>query len=156
MKELGYINERLYTDVKSYHVFQDEETGKFYAFHTEKKIDLKNCPFERGGFCGHFYGTHEAFQDAKPFDVGEMFEITKRGENFYTTSPKVSGYARIDVDDVAEYTKDFEEGFYSVNIDGPWAYVRTFEKTPTGRVKKVSHKLGALEKTCRYYFDFNF
>lgn len=158
MKELGYINERLYTDVNSFHIYEDEETGKFYAVKAEKKIDLEKCHFEPGGFCGHFFGTEKAFREARPYDVGEPFEIKKRGDFFYHSAPKCLSAIKCNTADVPEFTKGLEEGFFEVSksTNGETVIIRKFGKTPTGRVMMSRKRMPKLEKECRYFYDFNF
>ena len=167
MEFIGYLNQKLYTDVNSWILERDENDGKYYATAVEKKIDLTKCHFERGGFCGHFYGTEQAFHEAEPYKVGIPFEVKQNSEGeWYTTAPCISGTTSFQVLEEAQAFRKqlIENGAPAKAVDlqpiqtatTPYYVVVLYMRTPTGKLKTHRKSFGKAESYSRYFHDYNF
>lgn len=154
---LGYINKRIYTDIDSYEVF--EENGKTMAVQVEK---VRACKPEQVicGFIAHCVNNDEMFDTQETKEIGEPFEITqnRKGEWGYKSK------------DIIFFTDGFESeekalAVYKPNesakcdvyktSEGTWAIV-IYAVTKTGKPRQKFFKLGHIVDRCNYYYDYNF
>lgn len=169
MEFIGYLNRRLYTDIESW-VLEQDEKGRFFATPVKKDIDLRDCPFEQGGFCGHFYGTKEAFRDAKPYKCGTPFEVRQDSNGYWYAKCVIptTFITAVTIEDAEKYRRQYiEKGIPEAAVSVQPVFskqgtetesysVRVLQTTPTGRVKHRKEIFGKVEKTCRFYYDYNF
>lgn len=153
MKKVMYINQPLYSDVLSWMVYDiNEKAGTAKAIEVEKKIKPTMIA---GGFAGHAINLNEDFRKAPvaPKEGAKEFNIyrNKNGIWGYKTS-KVISYLPINA--VAENWLEENKNKPGVEINN--GYVIVFELTPKGKKKLTFNKLGTLEETCGYYYDYNF
>lgn len=157
---LGYINRRYGSDVRSKEIFQDGE--KYYIVEVEKRPGEVQPEFHVGGFAAHCSNTEDVWYYGKVVRTGEPREIivrngyfgywTKFGERYTITENRIDevlgdlnrkGY-KADLISTDEY-----------NIRYYWVYKPT--KTGKNRNKFVKlAQVGKLDKTCQYYYDYNF
>lgn len=147
MKFVGYLNERLYTDVKSYKVMTDGK--KYYAVNVKKEVGDTKPEMHVGGFCAHCSNISEVWSDptCKIVEEGELFEIElKRGywgcKDFDARRYPHGIILSVGEDQEIEHGEEFDI---------------VYQLTPTGRRKTVFTKIAKeIEQECRYYYDYNF
>ena len=170
---IGYLNKRLYTDVKSYEVF--EENGKLFAVKVEK-IRVCKPEFIPGGFAAHCANQDEVWRGSKTKEIGEPFEIEKKYGGYGYSAYRVECSFGCMTEDEAKHEmkaaiedtirmreidpKIPEVGYEIVscpdNKRHPFLLVG-YALTKTGRRQRHFVKLGTkIEKACRYYYDYNF
>jgi hypothetical protein len=155
---LGYCNKRRGSDVESFELFS--ENGKTYAVEV-KKVQACVPQFEVGGFCGHCYNQAEVWGGSQTEEIGKPFEVklTRSGEY----GRMVVAWSLCAVMTGADFNARFEgmkaahlEHSFMANSDKDRHAVYVVENTKRGTPKKVLEKIGKLEATCRYFFDYNF
>ena len=157
-KTLGFINERLYSDVKSWEVF--EEDGKVFAVPVRKEVGDVEPDFHPGGFIGFVSNQAEVWRNGVVVRDGEPFEVTLRnGVYGYTT--KVVENFRSDDEHLDYVTKMLEEKGYKFEIRKHPIHAELFNvvawrPTKTGKIRRRWIKLGELEKHCDWFYDYNF
>ena len=160
MKVLGYINTRLYSDVKSIEVY--EENGKIYAVDVRKEVGGVKPEFHVGGFCAHCSNQAEVWRNAVIVREGTPYEVVeKKGVYGYYVNAveiirfhpifKAEGEAQIEKaktkGKTVEYVGEDEYGNKTYR-----AYCPKKDGTP----RKTFRKLGSLDKTCQWFYDYNF
>lgn len=157
---IGYINDFLHTDVKSYEVFKED--GKMMAVQVEK-IPACKPEFVSGGFCAHCTNNWEVWNTQETKEVGEPFQITqnRKGEWGHKGLDIVQGFScpvenKEYVQDVLDAVEKNPRIGARVYSDEHCTFIDTYLLTKTGKPKMKFYKLGEIEETCRYYYDYNF
>ena len=158
---IGYINERLYTDVKSYEVF--EENGKMMAVEVEK-VQACKPEFISGGFVARCVNMHEVWSGKETKEVGTPFQLTKNrkgewGYKGYDVLFNLSGHGQEWVEQVKkDYEGNTNVGLYVGEFEDNAGhyYINVYAVTKTGKPRTKFRKLGQIEKECEYFYDFNF
>ena len=157
-KTLGYINRYLYTDVTSHEVF--EEDGKIYAVSVIKKPGSVKPEFHAGGFSAYCSNQWEVWRNGVIERDGEPFEVECRNG--------IYGYVAECVEDcpttperLEETKKMLEERGYACRViedefHAGYLICQYYKPTKNGKVRHHFVKLGKLEKTCNYFYDYNF
>lgn len=163
---IGYINQRLYTDIKSYEVFK--EGDKLFAVQIEK-IQACKPEYVPGGFAGHCTNQEEVWGGNETKEVGEPFRLEKKygvyghtidnanaPQVFRTEAEAEEAKRRVETsanDREFEILPIYDEDGNSVK----WFELVGYPLTKTGRRQRRFVRLGEkIEKDCRYYYDYNF
>lgn len=155
---IGYINNRLYTDIESYEVF--EENGKMMAVEVEK-VQACDPEFISGGFVAHCVNMEDVWGGAETKEIGTPFQISQNRQGVwgykgrdviislhgFETAEKAK--AAHNADDEGSDCEVFQQK------DGTWS-VTMYALTKTGKAKQKFFKLGHIEKECRYFYDYNY
>lgn len=153
---IGYINEKLYTDIKSIEVF--EENGKIYAVRVEKEVGSVKPEFDVGGFAAYCTNQDEVWKNGKIVRTGKPFEVTERnGVYGYFTNcgsravihRKLLENGLKEIEDRGMIARKIAEDEYQVEY---WVY----KPTKNGMPRKKFVKMGKLENTCKWFYDYNF
>ena len=153
MKNVKFINQMIYTDVRSYMVYDiDETAGTAMAVEVEKKIKPRIIP---GGFFGHCPDLDEEFRKAKVTvkDGATPFKIT-RAKNGIWGFTHLKTVGTLPKNAIAEDWLEAHKNAPNVDMEDGW--VTIYEMTATGKRKKTFEKLGKLTDTCGYFYDYNF
>lgn len=147
MEFVGYLNERSYTDVKSYKVMTDGK--KYYAVNVKKEVGDTKPEMHVGGYIARCNNSHEVWNDpsCEIVEEGELFEIElKRG---------YWGYKEFDA-------RSYPHGMIlsvgeNQEIEYGEEYDIVYQLTPTKKKKKLFIKIAPhIENVCRYFHDYNF
>ena len=144
-----YINTKIYTDVKSYRVF-DIDGKHAKAIEVEKRITPKMVA---GGFSAICLNNDDFNKTSEVFDVegAEAFDIElKNGVWGYWYDVIVFSCNRNALADADKFMAD-NPGAVAVGDE-----IVIYAKTKNGKRQRKFEKLGVLCDTCRYYYDFNF
>ena len=157
-KTLAYINRHLYTDVTSHEVF--EEDGKIYAVSVIKKPGSVKPEFHAGGFSAYCSNQWEVWRNGVIERDGEPFEVECRNGIYGYVAECVEN-CRTTPERLEETKKMLEERGYACRVyDHPifegYLVCQYYKPTKTGKVRHHFVKLGKLEKSCHYFYDYNF
>jgi hypothetical protein len=148
-----FINKQIHTDIRSWMVYNiDEVAGTAKAIEVEKKIKPTMVP---GGFAGHASNLDEEFRKAAvvPVDGAEEFDI-KRDKNGDWGFIATKVHFILPLNAVSESWLEDNKNLPGLEIKNN--YVIIYDLTSTGRKKMRWNKLGKLEDTCNYFYDYNF
>ena len=158
---IGFINTRLYTDIKSVEIF--EENGKTYAVDVKKEVGDVEPEFIEGGFVARCVNQNEVWRSGVVVRDGTPFEVEERNGvwGFVKDSVKViefgKGHPIYEKDEKAWLEEMAEKGYFAELIEDDWRKVyRYFKPTKNGTPRKKFVKLGTVEKTCKWFYDYNF
>lgn len=157
-KTLGYINRYLYTDVTSHEVF--EEDGKIYAVSVIKKHGSVKPEFHAGGFSAYCSNQWEVWRNGVIERDGEPFEVECRNGIYGYVEECVQNY-RTYKSHLEESKKHLTDQGYAFRIiededyDG-YFILQYFKPTKNGKIRHHFVKLGEIEKSCHYFYDYNF
>ena len=157
---LGYINERIGTDVDSYEVY--EENGKTFAVKVEK-VKATDPRYTSIDGCLCCVNNEDVFDTDKTVEVGSPFEITqnKSGVWGYKSKEIIARMFGLPTLSQAEscIKKPLAEGIgYDIDKDKNGYNIFIYTLTKSGKPRNVFNKLGngKIVKTCGYYYDYNF
>lgn len=148
-----YINKGIYTDVRSWMVYDiDEEKGTATAVEVEKTIHPDAVT---GGFAAHFNNLHELYRNAIPVVKKDAVPFAiKRDKNGVWGVTLEKLIWSVPMAAVDKKWLEENQNNPSIQVDGDW--VRVFDLTAKGKKKYHFEKLGKLEDECNYFYDFNF
>lgn len=154
---MKFINEKFYSDVNSYRVFDiDEKAGTAMAI--EVKRDFKP-EFVAGGFCAictNIIEQHHA--PIKDVDGAKAFAITRNKDGVWGIKHKDLLYCW-SKDSITEdgLKKQMALGntFIEKDSDGR-EWICVYRMTKSGKIGQTFRKLGKLEDDCKAYYDYNF
>ena len=163
---IGYINNRLYTDIKSYEVFK--EGDKLFAVQIEK-IQACKPEYVPGGFACHCTNQDEVWSGGETKEVGEPFALEKKHGVYGRTvdNANIPQIFRTEAEaeeakrraDASAKDREFEiHPIYSEDgHDVRWFSLVGYPLTKTGRRQRRFIRLGEkIEKECKYFYDYNF
>lgn len=159
-KHLGYINIKEYSDTKSYRAFATDD-GKFYACQIVKKR-ICNPKFKIGGFAARCVNQDEVWSGSDVVDIYEPFEIFNKNGIWGCYSECLLNYiafcTRFEAEEfLNKRIASNEENFrWVLNEFNDLYYALCYAITSKGKIRKKFNKLGKIEETCRYFFDYNF
>lgn len=163
MKAIGYINHRLYTDIETWKIFEDN--GKLYAQECIKEPIIK-ADMVTGGFSAICLNNSELFSKGNYKEVlkHEPFEIIKYRGKYGYWRRDCWWYHDIDAffpnqvekwrrgEDVPENAKVE----FKTDENGK-EYVICYGLTPSGKYKKEFRVLGTeIVDYNGYFYDYNF
>ena len=155
---IGYINHRLYTDVKSYEVF--EEDGKMMAVEVEN-VQACNPEFISGGFVARCVNMGAVWNGTETKEVGEPFQLAqnRKGEWGYKSRDIILCLHGFETEGNAKSAHNAESKESDCEVwqqeDGTWS-VAIYGVTKTGKPRTKFRKLGYIEDECRYFYDYNY
>ena len=152
-----YINMKLFTDIKSWMVYDiDEEKGTAMAIEVEKRIEP----------CWIYGGPENGYRPIRCTNTYEFNRITegtpmKGAEPFAIIRNKqgIWGYKRVKTlccVDVRSVNAPQEILAKNPDAELDGNRICWFDRTPKGAKKVTFEKLGRLDDVCRYYYDYNF
>lgn len=147
MKFVGYLNERSYTDVKSYKVMTDGK--KYYAVNVKKVVGETKPQMHVCGFIAHCSNVSDVWNDpsCEIVEDGEIFEIELKRDYWGYKDFDARSYPHGMVLSVGE-DQEIEHGE---------EFDIVYQLTPSGRRKTMFIKIAPnIENECKYYFDYNF
>ena len=156
MTTIGFINKKLYTDIRSHEVFVDND--KTYAVRVEKRVGKVKPEFIEGGFCAHCVNQNEVWENGDIVRVGKPFEVIERNGYYgyftdcgerYVINRKLLERDLKDIADRGLVAQKIDEDEYQIEY---WV----FKPTKNGTPRKKFVKMGTLEKTCKWFYDYNF
>ena len=160
MKVLGYINTKLYTDVKSVEVY--EEDGKIYGVNVVKEVGSVKPEFHVGGFAAHCSNQSEVWRNGVIVREGKPFELVEKNGvyGYYVLAVETVRYCNIfrkegEARLAAAIAKGKKVEFVSEDENGVKTF-RVYSPKKDGMPRKTFVKMGTLDKTCQYYYDYNF
>lgn len=147
MEFVGFLNEYLFTDIKSYKVLTDGK--KYYAVNVKKVVGETKPQMHVCGFVAHCSNVSDVWSDpsCEIVEDGEIFEIQfTRGhwgyKDFDCRSYPHGMVLSVGEDQEIEYGKEYDI---------------VYQLTPTRKRKTVFNKIAPkIEEECRYYYDYNF
>ena len=154
---MKFINEKLYSDVNSYRVFDiDEKAGTAMAIEVERDFKPEWIP---GGFSAYCKNIDEQrFAPIKDKKGAKPFAITRNKNGVW-------GIKQKDLQ-LCWFKKAFtEEGLQKQLALGNTVIekdengeelVCIYRMTKSGKIGTSFRKLGKLEDTCKAYYDYNF
>lgn len=152
-----YINRRIHTDIKSWMVYDlDEAKGTAMALEVEKRIEPRMVPGGFSAVCVNNADFHQT-DEATPMDGAEPFAITrnKNGVWGFWHDRQLTSIPADSVTDInAMLAANPKAILEDCGASGRW--ITWYELTPKGKRKGTFEKLGKLENTCRYFYDYNF
>jgi len=151
-----YINRRIYTDVKSWMVYDiNEAEGTAMAVEVVKRIQPKMVPGGFSAICtnnGDFDKMEPQVKEgAQPFAI----ERNKNGVWGFKHEKKLASIPAEGVTDIeAILAANPQAVLEEDGRNGRW--ITWYEFTKTGKRKTTFEKLGKLESLCHYFYDYNF
>lgn len=164
---LGYINKELYTDVKSYEVFEDN--GKTYAVEVKRKPLIKpDCV--TGGFSMVCLNNDELYKEGnfEIVEIGKPIEIIQKNGSFGYWHTDVLHFGWLDLNEMSKdefIEANRKAGGLDTNFRIEFGEVNEFNQlfyrqvllTKSGKDKKAFKKLGSeITAECLEYYDYNF
>lgn len=156
---IGYINTKLFTDIRSLEVYQQD--GKTYAVNVVKVIDKVKPEFDVGGFAAHCSNQEEVWEAAKIERQGTPFEVIEHNGfyGYFVNAVEYIRYSRIFAEEgqkALDKAKAKGKTVELVEDTEDIKVYRTYSPKKDGTPRKKFKKLGKLEKTCKFFFDYNF
>lgn len=139
-----YINENLYSDIKSYRL---ERTGDNKGIATPVK---KTLSYKVDNFCKDWYSefnkSNTIVECGNPFDV-----VCRNGIWGYWGYDVLCGISgNVKDKDLSEFENDTQS---VIKYESCAVIVR---KTKTGKIARKWYKLGKADTECRYVYDYSF
>ena len=147
MEFVGFLNEYLFSDIKSYKVFK--EGKKYFAIGLRKEVGNTKPQMNVCGYIAHCDNSHEVWNDpsCEIVEEGELFEISYKYGYW--------GYKEFDA-------RSYPHGMIlsvgeNQEIEYGEEYDIVYQLTPTKKKKKLFIKIAPhIENVCRYFHDYNF
>lgn len=152
-----YINEKLYTDVRSYRVFDlDEKAGTAMAIEVERDFKAEFIP---GGFSAICTNQMEQYRAPIKDKKGRTpFAITRRKDGIWGIKQKDMIFCW-SKDSLTEegLKKQMELGNTFIEKDSKGReFICVYRMTKSGKIGNTFRKLGRLEDDCKCFYDYNF
>ena len=147
MEFVGFLNEYLFSDIKSYKVLK--EGKKYYAIEVRKEVGNTKPQMNICGFIAHCDNVSEVWSDptCEIVEEGEYFEIQYKNGYWGYKEFDARSYPHGMILSVGE-NQEIEEGE---------KYDIVYQLTPTKRRKTIFIKIAPnIENVCRYFHDYNF
>lgn len=147
MEFVGFLNEYLFSDIKSYKVLKEGE--KYFAISVRKEVGNTKPQMNICGYIAHCDNVSEVWGDptCEIVEEGEYFEIQFKNGYWGYKEFDARSYPHGMILSVSE-NQEIEEGE---------EYDIVYQLTPTKRRKTIFVKIApCIENVCRYYHDYNF
>lgn len=153
-----FINEKSYTDVTSYRVFDiNEKKGTAMAIEVERVFKPK---FVEGGFSAICINQDEQHNAPIRDKKGAIaFAITRNSKGILGVKHDDVIYCLLCNTFKPEGIKELmDRGNARIvkNVSDGRDMIEVFRKTKSGKVGKTFTKLGKLENSCKAFYDYNF
>lgn len=133
MKNVKFINQRIYTDVRSWKVYDIDEKSRTATAIEVERIKNQGEPVPK-------YGA-------------EPFKITQNKDGVWGVTVEKLLWS-VPMEAVNKQWLEENKDKPEIEIDGKW--VRVFELTTKGKKKHYFEKLGKLADYCGYFYDYSF
>lgn len=155
-----FFNVRIGSDVKSYKLISLDKSGRRGVVQEVKRSIPKGLLRWEGMTC---VNQHEQENIKAIKAVGGLIDIVKRGGNFYVSALSVTpifGVSKERRDSMPTGITTLEDGQkvdyqWRLETDGTFSCF-IYDLTMAGKIKKRYDKIGLPEKTCHYFYDYNF
>lgn len=147
MEFVGFLNEYLFSDIKSYKVLK--EGKKYFAIGVRKEVGETKPQMNICGYIARCNNSHDVWSDptCEIVEEGDIFEIQYKNGCWGYKEFDARSYPHGMILSVGE-NQEIEEGE---------KYDIVYQLTPTKRRKTIFVKIApCIENVCRYFHDYNF